>query len=247
MAGTFNMLVAPLVMNGTPEQQLGQMRDYLFQLVEKLNVEFDTLQTKTERAVEIVRGTSGSAEADAVQKAKDAVERFNETKALIIKSADIVNAYYEYSKEKFTHEYTAESDFGTYIENITQTIVKDSRSIQQNIDSISAIQGELEQQRTINGYIRTGLIDIGDGIEEIGIELYADFEQTQAEEIEYISRRFATFTTSGIDFYDGDRNKVSYISDGVLHVYRAEILGSLGLGAHYEIDVTDGIAFMWRG
>jgi hypothetical protein len=57
---------------------------------------------------------------------------FNSLKALIIKSADIVNAYYEEINTRLSGVYVAESDFGTYVEETDLKISRSSKDITQN-------------------------------------------------------------------------------------------------------------------
>lgn len=110
--------------SGTPEERLKQMADYLFQLNEQLQFAFNEIDhevvTATERATMAVQqgGTTTVIKSDSgVPKTEaDIQETFNNIKALIIKSADIVDAYYYKINEKIlaSKQFVAESEFGVY-------------------------------------------------------------------------------------------------------------------------------------
>jgi hypothetical protein len=73
----------------------------------------------------------------------DATATFNSIKGLIIKSADIVTAYYEEIERRLQSIYVAESDFGTYKQSIEQRITANSDSITQNFTDVQEITTNL--------------------------------------------------------------------------------------------------------
>ncbi len=75
----------PNLTGGSTQEQLIQMRSYLYQLVQQLNAALDAYAQETGSAVRKV-----SKKVDDSEKTPEA--SFNEIKALIIKSADVVNA-----------------------------------------------------------------------------------------------------------------------------------------------------------
>lgn len=121
--------------------QLTQMRSYLHQLVEQLQWAFNSMDTtavyssvqKSGKASGAV-GTVGDAEREAT---------FNAIKSLIIKSADIVEAYYETINKKLSGLYVAQSDFGTFKEATEATLSATSTGINQAYTNIQTVSTNL--------------------------------------------------------------------------------------------------------
>ena len=90
----------PQINGATEKEQLQQMKTYIHQLVDELKWALNSVESPQSNVVVIQQkqsnansgvGTIGMDELD-----DDSVQaHFNEIKPLIIKSADIVNAYYE--------------------------------------------------------------------------------------------------------------------------------------------------------
>lgn len=126
--------------NGTTErEQLIQLKSYLYQLSEQLQWAFDNIST-----------TGGSSSSGYVVNQPtrmyskglsntEAELTFNSLKSLIIKSADIVNAYYEEINARLESIYVAQSDFGAYAEQTSQEIEANSTSTTQRFENIQAI------------------------------------------------------------------------------------------------------------
>ena len=109
---------------GTPEEKLKQIADYLFQLNEQLQFAFNEIDhevvTATEQATMAVQmgGSTTVIKSDSgVPKTEEDIqETFNNIKALIIKSADVVDAYYSTISTKIAESnvYVESEDFGEY-------------------------------------------------------------------------------------------------------------------------------------
>ena len=119
---------------------LQEVESYLFQLVERLNFVLNAIDTAssggqaqaTTQVIVTKNSSSGDGQAT-----------FNAIKGLIVKSADIVEAYYEEIKERLNGIYVAESDFGTYIQQTAQDIENNSTAIERNFTNTQAIAAEL--------------------------------------------------------------------------------------------------------
>ena len=107
----------PNITATTDAGKLQQVQSYLFQLVEQLNIALKSVDSAA--GSNVVMETASST---GVKREQETQASFNSIKALIIKSADIVNAYYDKISEKLTGEYVAQSEFGTYQEITEQTI-----------------------------------------------------------------------------------------------------------------------------
>lgn len=228
----------PNITAGDAVSQLGQIRSYLHQLVDQLNVSAaDTDKTVSEvrSQGEMLQKTASSLEAQTPK------ATFGSLKSLIIKSADIVDAYYDQISTKMVGEYTALSEFGEFKQSTTNTLLANSESITNIYTNYQEIKDSLNHYISdTKAYIRTGLLGYeDDGITPIyGLEIGQ--ENNSGEE--NVFSKYARFTSNRLAFYDQNGNEVASISDQTLHITKAEIQ-TMNLG-DYKLDTADGIAFL---
>lgn len=231
---------------GTSEAaQLVQLKSYLHQLVDQLNM-----------ALKDMGGGAAETYAAAVRKAADAYDEkntpantFNAIKALIIKSADIVEAYYDEINYRLTGVYLAQSDFGEYT-SIT------SLDIQANADGIKQLNSDVQtitskvagvESYTVEtkAHIKTGLLETNAEGKIYGIEV------GQTDEVNGVQtfKKFARFTSDRLSFYDQSAKEVAYISDKKLYITDVQITGSFSLGNFKdEVNKDDGsVITKWIG
>ena len=103
----------PNITGTTEREQLAQMKSYLHQLVGELQYAIGGIET----ASSSLSYTPRESNVAPVSSSSSGGTNFASIKALIIKSADIVEAYYEEINKKLKGEYLAISDFGTYKES----------------------------------------------------------------------------------------------------------------------------------
>lgn len=204
--------------------QMQQMKSYLYQMVEQLNWALENVNTGSMSA-DIEESSSGKTGS------KDPVQTFSDIKSLIIKSADIVNAYYEKMNQQFSGEYVAQSTFGKYTEQTDQDIAYNSTQIQQaftNLQNLTTTVSGLESLLiSVNAYINSGLLYYDDqGVPVYGIEVG---QRTEVDGVETFNK-YARFTANKLSFYDENANEVAYISDYKLHITNVEITGSFRHG-----------------
>ena len=232
----------PNITAQTESGQIAQMRSYLYQFAEQLKWALNTIETNPNGENVVLKDAVGNVLAK-TEEAK-AQETFNSIKDLIIKSADIVEAYSEEIDKllDLNGRYVAQSEFGTYKKDTNQTISANSESITQNLTKGEDIDGRLRKQE---GSIRYGSVKTyltSDG-ETIGIEV---------GEIDTINdvatSRYATFSAAGIELYDGSTDKppVATISKEKITITSAEFKEKVKMGG-YRLDLTNGIAFKWEG
>ena len=232
----------PSITGTTEAEMLSQIRSYLYQFVPQLQWALNSLETASTGVVAPTTKT-------VVQKASatSSEATFNSVKSLIIKSADIVESYYDEISKRLEGIYVAESDFGTYTEQTAQEITETSKRIENVYSNIQTIQTDIENiEYTLietNAHIITGLLENGDdGIPVYGLEV----GQKSIVDGEEVFDRYARFTSGRLSFYDKNDTEVAYISDYKLHITNAEISGSLTLGG-YVIDTSRGLALKWVG
>lgn len=133
----------PNIKGATEKERLSQLESYMRQFVEQLQWALNSLETASAHGAMAPKTTS-KAVAQTGEKAVDANATFNAIKHLIIKSADIVTAYYEEINKKLVGEYVAQSDFGTFKEYTEQNIDANSKGIEQSFSNTQTIESDLE-------------------------------------------------------------------------------------------------------
>ena len=229
----------PNITATTPQGQMEQVRSYLFQMVQQLNF---SLKAVEDKALEAQTAAEGSAKNEVQQ----AQSTFNSIKGLIIKSADIVNAYTEVISHQLEGQYVAKSDFGTFLNTTIADIQADSEAIEQkygNFQEILDALGERVSEIAANAYIRSGLLDYSDDGHGIyGIEI----GQTDTEDGVVTFNRYSRFTSDGLSFFDNNGIETAYIKNSTLYITNAVVKGTLQVGK-YVLDPTYGLALLWMG
>lgn len=253
----------PSITAPTERGQLEQIKSYLYQMVQQLNWAMKNIDTKADEAAKQIEAST--------QK-KNAVEQaqatFAEVKSLIIKSADIVNAYYEEISYRLDGMYVAESDFGTYKQETSaileansesvqllfennQTITEDVDNISDNLDSINGVVKTDGTGTTILGseaWVKIGVLDY----EQSGFPIYGmEIGQVNTQNGEQESKRFAQYRSDGVHLYDQNGIEVAVIANYKLKITNAEMItatitGGMTLGG-YEISTANGMTFKWKG
>ena len=260
----------PNITATTEKGQLEQIRSYLYQFAEQLNWALGNIDSKAEEATKMV--AASTKDKDAVEEAQ---ETFSEVKSLIIKSADIVNAYYEEINHRLEGVYVAQSDFGTYKQESSATISATSENIgilfenqqtlQTNVgglsDSIDSVGDNVaginevlqtdESCTTILGsqaWVKIGVLDY----EASGFPIYGmEIGQTNKEGEDTVYNRYAQYRSDGVHLYDQNNIEVATISDYKLKITNAEMIhavitSSLKIGG-YSVSTDNGLAFKWGG
>lgn len=239
-----NGIRLPEINAATPEGQLRQIRSYLIQLVPQLEFALQGVGGGSASGTAAAQKTGGSASGTGTESPESA---FNRIKSLIIKSADIINAYYEEISARLEGEFVASSEFGSYKEETELKLDATSTDITQIYTSLQAIydtiEGIEESSILASAYIKTGLLYYGnDGAPVYGLEI----GQTNSIDGVEVFDKFARFAANRLSFFDANDVEVAYISDYRLHITNAEISGNLSLGP-WIIDTSNGLAFKWGG
>lgn len=228
--------------------QLRQMQSFLFQLVEQLNYAMKTVDGGSSGDMVGYMGKYDDSDSGGMSD-KEAIVTFNSLKSLIIKSADIVNAYYEVINAKLSGSYVAISDFGTYSEETSNALELNSTNISQIYENIQQIVTDLENVEhtliEVNAHIKSGLLYYDDA----GVPIYG-LEIGQRTEIdgEETFNKYARFTSSKLSFYDSNDNEVAYISDKKLYITHVEITGSFTLSGFVDRVLADrSVVTKWVG
>ena len=228
----------PNINGSTEKLQLEQIKRYLFQIAEDLNYavkSIDNNQTKmSEQIVQVSESSSKSKTSETLN------EQFNALKPLIIKSADIVNSFYEKISTELEGEFVASSEFGIYKEETNLVLEQTSENITQNYKLIEQIDG---WKRDTEACIRTGWLNGDDDAQNnvYGMEI----GQTTTIDGETIFRKYARYTANKISFFDAYGNEQGYLSDKTLYINNIIVKGAIYLG-DVKFDTSQGgVAAKW--
>lgn len=235
----------PNINGRNDSERLAQIQSYLYQFASQLQWALGAVDAGNGSSTAPQNTTSGTS------KKEDPTSNFNQLKGLIIKSADIVNAYYEKIDEllKLSGEYTAQSEFGTFVEKTKNELSATNDKIKQNITDLQAIydeNGNIKAELLVNGHIFSGIIEYAkDGEAIVGIEIGQTTTEKDKEGNEVRNfTKFARFTAEKLSFYDAmvQNEPVAYISNYMLVITNAWVKGNLQLGSGFVLDTSNGIA-----
>lgn len=243
-------LQLPNINAPTTEGQVTQLRGYLYQFVEKMKWALDNIESSASGGIAVEASDSSGA---ATTKK---VTTFNELRDLIISNTEIVSAYAGSVKNLFDDKgyYVAQSDFGTYkeerkaildvsLDGATLLMEKDA-AIDEDSD------GEYDQTRLYKGCLKIGDVTTKtDGETKYGVSV----GQVTVVGGEYIFTSSARFTSTSLDFYDANENRIAYIEtdetdgDSKFFIEDAQITSTLTIGSYVIKESQEGLAFIWKG
>lgn len=131
--------------NASEREQLTQMRSYLHQLVDQLQWAMNTIETTPNSEAIVMPTTSYVSQ---VSGSGGGEVSFAELKSLIIKSADIIDAYYEEINKKLVSVYVAQSDFGTYKQAASQEVSSTATRVDEAFTNIQSIETNLQDTKS---------------------------------------------------------------------------------------------------
>ena len=249
---SFNIRIPNLTATSTQEQ-IRQVHSYLFQVVEQLNWALNSIESASGGA-----NTSATPSANSNSQASQeetSLNTFNSIKGLIIKSADIVSAYYEEIDNllKLSGEYAAEASFpegsAKFAQKTTSQLSANSESITQFYTNMQEILSSIEtienQLIDVNAYIKSGLLYTNDGgVPVYGLEIGQKTEKNGVETF----NQYARFIANKLSFFDSNGYEAAYISDKKLYIDNVEINISFAMGGFVDTVRPDkGIVTKWVG
>lgn len=212
----------PRQITGSGQEQLQQIQSYLFRLSQELELALGTV----DKQLLTLRDTAAQTERTvrAVSESQNPKAQFSSLKALIIKSADIVNAYSEEISRKLSGEYVAQSDYGTFRQETRQEIRENSQEITRAFSNMQVIEDTLAELNgavtQVNAWIKTGKLgEDQDSVPIYGVEIG---QQTEKDGI-VAFQKFARLLADRLSFFDRNGLEVSYIGEESMHITRAEV------------------------
>ena len=218
---------------GNDKEQLVQIRSYLYQLTEQLQWALNNISTSTSNNVVVQPQRTATSAPSTVS--FDTETTFDALKPLIIKSAEIVEAYYEEINSRLVGMYVAESDFGTYVEETELNITKSSTDIELAFTDIQKILTDIENLNftlgEVNARIKPGILYYDDsGLPVYGVEI----GQENTIDGEKVFKKFARFTSDRLSFYNQNDTEIAYISDYKLYIRNVEITDTYKIGGFVD-------------
>ena len=212
----------PRQITGSGQEQLRQIQSYLFRLSQELELALGTV----DKQLLTLRDTAAQTERTvrAVSESQNPKAQFSSLKALIIKSADIVNAYSEEISRKLSGEYVAQSDYGTFRQETRQEIRENSQEITRAFSNMQVIEDTLAELNgavtQVNAWIKTGKL----GEDENSVPIYGVEIGQQTEKDGIVAfQKFARLLADRLSFFDRNGLEVSYIGEESMHITRAEV------------------------
>ncbi len=238
------VLPTPPMLQGNQTQQLQDVRRYLFRLVEQLN---GSLNNLTEENF-----SPGTAQAltGAAGRNDDYQQTQADLKSLIIKNANEVRQTIEMLTTTLESEYLAISDFGTFREDMENTITATAAGLEQRINTRS--EGVDSFITATNGYIRQGVVGYDGATPIIGIAIGQDIRVTGAKQTvggkEYetidTSQNMSVWTTTKLSFYVNGSEGAYFANDAL---YVTGIHTGTVTFPNWVIDDGNGLSFRWIG
>ena len=171
-------------------------------------------------------------------------------KSLIIKNANEVRETIEVISKTLKSEYVAISDFGTFREDMENTITETAAGLEQEISTRSEVVNNFIA--ATNGYIRQGVVGYDGATPIIGIAIGQDIRLTGVtetvggkvyEEID-TSQNMSVWTTTKLSFYVNG-GEVAYFANDALYVTGIHT-GTVTF-PNWVVDDGNGLSFRWTG
>lgn len=235
------ILPSPPMLQGNQTQQLQDVRRYLFRLVDQLNSSLNNL-TEENFSPGGVQALTGATDEEKQTQA--------DLKSLIIKNANEVRETIEVISKTLKSEYVAISDFGTFREDMENTITETAAGLEQEISTRSEIVNNFIA--ATNGYIRQGVVGYDGATPIIGIAIGQDIRLTGVtetvggkvyEEID-TSQNMSVWTTTKLSFYVNG-GEVAYFANDALYVTGIHT-GTVTF-PNWVVDDGNGLSFRWTG
>ncbi len=239
----------PPMAQGTAEQQLDALRDYLVRLARSLE------QVCGSEAIVSAAGRAADrAQTRSAAEVKAAAEGL---KALIVKTADEVTAYADAKREEYSALYVAKSDYGTYYNLIQTQVEQTARQAVESYRFTEALEGLESALSDLSGRICRGVIEDPETHERhLGIAIseslsFTGQEQNEGGHIYYElspGQTLGLYTAEGWQFWIGGVRRGWFSSeDSMLHVSNIVVENRLQLGADWEITTEGGFGLRWIG
>lgn len=207
----------PHITEGSDREMVMQLKTYMYQMTEQLQWALNTIDSSVSQAAVQSQTRQTVVQTPTSQNpvmpiGDDAESTFNDIKSLIIKSSDIVNAYYEEINKRLKSEYVAQSDFGGYTEEVEQAITENATEIERAFRNIQTIDTDVQSvYESLSNSLNRAEAELSEGIDGVSAAL--------GEQIETITKNIAAILTVNAYIKSG----LLYYNDAGLPIYGVEV------------------------
>ena len=248
-------LPMPPAPGGSAAQQLQAQYSYLFQMAQQLNLALERLEGGgAVSAASVPAGAAGAAGTPAVS-APGEKQQYDNLKSLIVRTARQIRSEMDQVRLELAGEYVAQSDFGTYLQQLNSTIAAQPDAVTQYYSFVSDLQADVEAVSAAfsgyrvdsEGYIRTGIVSYDGAVPVFGVAVGQDLvvQEVDGQPVVQQKNFRAVFTAGKLSFWQ-DAVEVAYVSNNRLYISNITVLQGVTLG-RWEISDRRGLAFQWIG
>lgn len=230
--------------SGTVEQQLAEIRSYIYRNNEQINatlsnLTIDKIWEQTSSAISVLSGDN--------EEKSDVLSQYQKIRDLIIKTADIIIQTDEQWQMAMNGSYLAKGQFGEYLLNTSVEIDGKSTGFTQLYTYSSELGSDYNDYKSYQqNFIKEGLLDDTGTTPIYGIDvglLTSEFSVTKddgtTETVTVDSNKKLRITPLKLSLYDGS-NEVAYIEEKEIYFPKANIKGgSINIG-NGKFKVTSG-------
>lgn len=221
--------------SGTVEQQLAEIRSYIYRNNEQMNATLSNLTVDKiwEQTASAISASSGDNE-----EKSDILSKYQKIRDLIIKTADVIIQTDEQWQMAMNGSYLAKSQFGEYLLNTSVEIDGKSTGFTQLYTYSSELGSDYGNYKSYQqNFIKQGLLDDSGATPIYGIDvglLTSEFTVTKedgtTETVSVDSNKRIRITPVKLSLYDGN-NEVAYIEENEIYFPKANISGgSINIG-----------------
>ena len=221
--------------SGTLEQQLAEIRSYIYRNNEQINATLSnlTIDKIWEQTASAISASGGDNE-----EKSDILSKYQKIRDLIIKTADVIIQTDEQWQMAMNGSYLAKSQFGEYLLNTSVKIDGKSTGFTQLYTYSSELGSDYGNYKSYQqNFIKEGLLDETGATPIYGIDvglLTSEFTVTKedgsTETVTVDSNKRLRITPVKLSLYDGN-NEVAYIEENEIYFPKANINGgSINIG-----------------
>lgn len=242
------LIQSPPTLRGQEKSQLLQLHSYLYQMAQSLNTALNSLTLENFRPETQALVKTAASQRELAQNAQN-------LKAMIVKTAQEVNARMDEVRTLLESEYVAQSQFGEYRQSLSNEITATAQGVvaaygyDSRLSALDAsMAGFLSYETQTRQYLKTGLLFYDEeGVPRYGVAVgEADTRITQDGET-LVSRDglVATFTSDRLSFWQNGV-ETAWISNGQWCTRSLQVQQKLDLGP-WQMSHSSGLTVRWIG
>lgn len=226
----------PNISNTSPEDQLAQIRSYIYKSNEQINAALSNFSVESiwKQSADIMSVSEDSLK----DEKEEMLSQYKTIRDLIIKTADVAIKEDQSFSVLMNGNYVAQSVFGIFQKKTQSEIEANSENIRLNSEYTASLASDFADYKVDSqNYIKMGLLDDSEGMAVYGIDIGLLSEKFIVDGQEVINRANlkARITPDEFAFYQRD-HKVAWIDENDIHFPKAHITGgSINIGDHFSV------------